>query len=95
MHCISIIPQFLRGLNNLIVWEDYVYWVDRENQELLRAHKLTGQNRTVIASRVNRPWDINLFHAQRQPAGRYHNWNGCGTVSFVLKNDPFENSLCL
>ncbi|XP_072033368.1 low-density lipoprotein receptor-related protein 2-like [Amphiura filiformis] len=60
--------QFLRGLRNLAVWEDYVYWVDTENQELLRANKLTGENRSVVVQNLNRPYAVTVFHANRQPA---------------------------
>lgn len=61
--------QFLRNLRNLVVWEDFVYWVDGENQELLRVNKLTGQNRSVVISNLNRPYDVVVYHPLMQPAG--------------------------
>ncbi|CAJ0954905.1 unnamed protein product, partial [Mesorhabditis belari] len=47
--------------------DDYLYWTDWTYRGLLRAHKLSGENMTVLAQTALLPYSIKVFHPVLQP----------------------------
>ncbi|XP_014669426.1 PREDICTED: low-density lipoprotein receptor-related protein 2-like isoform X2 [Priapulus caudatus] len=59
----------------LTIFEDWIYWTDWNTLGLYRAHKLTGENRQVLANVTHRPMDVKIIHPLRQPMSK----NPCGS----------------
>ncbi|KAG7262155.1 hypothetical protein CRUP_000516, partial [Coryphaenoides rupestris] len=60
----------------LAVFEDRIYWTDREKEAVFSANRLTGQDVQALAEHLNDPHDIVVFHQLRQPPGVVAN-GGC------------------
>ncbi|XP_037133045.1 low-density lipoprotein receptor-related protein 8-like isoform X1 [Syngnathus acus] len=53
----------------LAVFEDRIYWTDRDKASVFMANRLTGQDVHTLADNLNDPHDIVVFHHLRQPQG--------------------------
>uniref|UniRef100_A0AAY4DEY9 Very low-density lipoprotein receptor n=1 Tax=Denticeps clupeoides TaxID=299321 RepID=A0AAY4DEY9_9TELE len=53
----------------LTVFEDRVFWTDGENEAIYGANKFTGSDVTVLASNLNDPQDIIVYHELIQLSG--------------------------
>ncbi|XP_037314639.2 low-density lipoprotein receptor-related protein 8-like isoform X3 [Pungitius pungitius] len=53
----------------LAVFEDRIYWTDRDRSSVFMANRLTGQDIHSLAENLNDPHDIVVFHQLRQPQG--------------------------
>ncbi|KAM7401105.1 hypothetical protein PAMA_005342 [Pampus argenteus] len=51
------------------VFEDRIYWTDRDRAAVVMANRLTGQDIHTLAENLNDPHDIVVFHQLRQPQG--------------------------
>uniref|UniRef100_A0A7N8XVY7 Low-density lipoprotein receptor-related protein 2 n=1 Tax=Mastacembelus armatus TaxID=205130 RepID=A0A7N8XVY7_9TELE len=49
------------------LFEDWVYWTDWNTYTVEKAHKYTGEQRTVMGNNTHRPYDIHVYHPYRQP----------------------------
>lgn len=50
----------------LDVFENYIYWTDWTTQNIERAHKTTGQNRSVISTNMKDIMKVRVFHRTRK-----------------------------
>uniref|UniRef100_A0A3B5LHC7 EGF-like domain-containing protein n=1 Tax=Xiphophorus couchianus TaxID=32473 RepID=A0A3B5LHC7_9TELE len=53
----------------LAVFEDRIYWTDRDKAAVFMANRLTSQDIQALAENLNDPHDIVVFHQLRQPPG--------------------------
>lgn len=53
------------------LFEDWVYWTDWNTHTVEKAHKYTGEERTVMGNNTHRPHDIHVYHPYRQPRSMY------------------------
>lgn len=51
------------------VFQDRIYWTDRDRAALFMANRLSGQDIQTLAENLNDPHDIVVFHQLRQPQG--------------------------
>uniref|UniRef100_A0A3B3E196 Low-density lipoprotein receptor-related protein 2 n=1 Tax=Oryzias melastigma TaxID=30732 RepID=A0A3B3E196_ORYME len=49
------------------LFEDWVYWTDWNTHTVEKAHKYTGEQRTIMGNNTHRPYDIHVYHPYRQP----------------------------
>uniref|UniRef100_A0A3Q2DFF2 Low density lipoprotein receptor-related protein 2b n=1 Tax=Cyprinodon variegatus TaxID=28743 RepID=A0A3Q2DFF2_CYPVA len=49
------------------LFEDWIYWTDWNTHTVERAHKYTGEQRTIMGNNTHRPYDIKVHHPYRQP----------------------------
>lgn len=49
------------------LFEDWIYWTDRNMHTVEKAHKYTGEERTIMGNNTHRPTDIHVCHPYRQP----------------------------
>ncbi|XP_053722161.1 low-density lipoprotein receptor-related protein 2 [Synchiropus splendidus] len=49
------------------LFEDWVYWTDWNTHTVEKAHKYSGEQRTVMGNNTHRPYDIHVYHPYRQP----------------------------
>lgn len=50
----------------LDVFENHIYWTDWETQNIERAFKTTGQNRTILSTNMNDLMKVRVFHRTRK-----------------------------
>ncbi|TRY82715.1 hypothetical protein DNTS_018776 [Danionella cerebrum] len=60
----------------LTQFQDHIYWTDWSQRSIERAHKSSGQNRTLIQGQLDYVMDILVFHSSRQSG-----WNACAQSS--------------
>lgn len=53
------------------LFEDWVYWTDWGTHTVEKAHKYTGEERTIMGNNTHRPYDIHVYHPYRQPRSMY------------------------
>ncbi|GFY71990.1 low-density lipoprotein receptor [Trichonephila inaurata madagascariensis] len=62
-------PVILKHPFSIDVFEDWVYWTDWETEAIHRMNKFTGEEKTDIATGINSPMDIHIYHSYKQPKG--------------------------
>lgn len=53
----------------LCMFQDRIYWTDRDRAAVFMANRLTGQDIHTLAENLNDPHDLVVFHQLRQPQG--------------------------
>lgn len=54
-------------------FQDRVFWTDGENEAIYAANKFTGVDVVLLASNLNEPQDVIVFHELVQPSGMNFN----------------------
>lgn len=59
--------HYLLHPHSLSLFEDTLYWTDRQLNRVLSAHKFTGVNQTVVSHLISQPLSIHVHHPSLQP----------------------------
>lgn len=59
--------HYLLHPHSLSLFEDTLYWTDRQLNRVLSAHKYRGTNQTVVSHLISQPLSIHVHHASLQP----------------------------
>lgn len=59
--------HYLLHPHSLTLFEDTVYWTDRQLNRVLSAHKFRGHNQTVVSHLISQPLSIHVHHFALQP----------------------------
>ncbi|XP_067141896.1 low-density lipoprotein receptor-related protein 2 isoform X5 [Centruroides vittatus] len=60
--------HYLLHPHSLTIFEDTLYWTDRQLNRVLSCHKFKGENETVVSHLVSQPLGIHVNHPILQPA---------------------------
>uniref|UniRef100_A0A3Q2CJ31 Very low density lipoprotein receptor n=1 Tax=Cyprinodon variegatus TaxID=28743 RepID=A0A3Q2CJ31_CYPVA len=89
----------------LTVFEDRVFWTDGENKAIYGANKFSGSDVTTLASNLNDPQDVIVYHELIQLSGKRTNWcsekgenGGCSYMCLpapqINKHSPKYSCVC-
>ncbi|XP_071451711.1 low-density lipoprotein receptor-related protein 2 [Hetaerina americana] len=70
--------HYLLHPHSLSLFEDTIYWTDRQLNRVLSAHKYRGKNQTVVSHLISQPLSVHAHHPALQP----------------LSPNPCENAPC-
>lgn len=59
--------HYLLHPHSITLFEDTVYWTDRQLNRVISAHKYRGKNQTVVSHLISQPLSIHVHHASLQP----------------------------
>lgn len=59
--------HYLLHPHSLTIFEDTLYWTDRQLNRVLSAHKFKGNNQTVVSHLISQPLSIHVHHPSLQP----------------------------
>ncbi|XP_026688086.1 low-density lipoprotein receptor-related protein 2-like, partial [Diaphorina citri] len=62
--------HYLLHPHSLTIFEDTLYWTDRQLNRVLSAHKFRGKNQTVVSHLISQPLSIHVHHPSLQPITR-------------------------
>ncbi|KAK4314298.1 hypothetical protein Pmani_014449 [Petrolisthes manimaculis] len=60
--------HYLLHPHSLSIFEDNVYWTDRQLNRVFSAHKFRGDSETVVSHLVSQPLSIHVHHPVLQPS---------------------------
>lgn len=60
--------HYLLHPHSLTLFEETLYWTDRQLNRVLSAHKFRGSNQTVVSHLISQPLSIHVHHPSLQPA---------------------------
>ena len=81
----------------LTVMDDYLYWTDWNKKAVLRAHKFTGKDLTILRNTTHRPYDLHVYHPLRQykydnPCESTTPNGGCSHLCLIAPNPTMEGT---
>ncbi|CAF92585.1 unnamed protein product, partial [Tetraodon nigroviridis] len=71
-HSILFSEEHLSHPISLTVFENQVFWTDMDHSAVMSANRLTGNDIKILATDLDQPEDIILYHDLKQPTGT--NW---------------------
>lgn len=74
---VLVSSHYLLHPHSLTLFEDTMYWTDRQLNRVLSAHKFKGSNQTVVSHLISQPLSIHVHHAVLQPITT----NPCANIS--------------
>ncbi|XKL63596.1 hypothetical protein PGB90_005960 [Kerria lacca] len=75
--------HYLLHPHSLTLFEDTLYWTDRQLNRVLSAHKFRGKNQTVVSHLISQPLSIHVHHPSLQPMSQ-NPCNGSKCEQFCL-----------
>lgn len=78
----------------LDVFENHIYWTDWETQNIERAHKTTGQNRTILSTNMNDLMKVRVFHRTRKSIRHSCNTKNGGCTHLCLLKPKGRTCAC-
>ncbi|KAM4699918.1 prolow-density lipoprotein receptor-related protein 1 isoform 2-T2 [Discoglossus pictus] len=90
----TVLSQDIPHIFALTLFEDYIYWTDWETKSINRAHKTTGEDKSMLISTLHRPMDIHIYHLYRQPDVPKHpckiNNGGCSNLCLLSPGGAYK-----
>ena len=76
----------------ITLMDDYLYWTDWNKKAVMRAHKFTGKNLTILRNTTHRPYDLHIYHPLRQykydnPCESSSPNGGCSHLCLIAPNN--------
>ena len=68
----SVVVSQQYNIRAITLFEDHIYWIERETGSIYRANKTQGTNKIRLITNLNDPSDLHMYHPYRQPEGLYH-----------------------
>lgn len=59
--------HYLLHPHSLSLFEDTIYWTDRQLNRVLSCHKFAGSNQTVVNHLISQPLSVSVHHPSLQP----------------------------
>ncbi|XP_065212523.1 low-density lipoprotein receptor-related protein 2 isoform X2 [Planococcus citri] len=81
--------HYLLHPHSLTLFEDTLYWTDRQLNRVLSAHKFRGKNQTVVSHLISQPLSIHVHHPSLQPITQNPcNGNKCEQFCLLSPSSP-------
>ncbi|XP_074098383.1 low-density lipoprotein receptor-related protein megalin isoform X1 [Cotesia typhae] len=81
--------HYLLHPHSLTLFEDTMYWTDRQLNRVLSAHKFYGRNQTVVSHLISHPLSIHVHHPVLQPITQNPCANAsCDHLCLLSASDP-------
>uniref|UniRef100_A0A9J2P3L7 EGF-like domain-containing protein n=1 Tax=Ascaris lumbricoides TaxID=6252 RepID=A0A9J2P3L7_ASCLU len=98
----TVLTKSVKHIFGLAVFEDFLYWTDWTNRTVERAHKITGEMRTVILNFTHyRPMGVKIVHPllQMTADGQHlshpcRKANRCDNICLASKNQDEFTCVC-
>ncbi|XP_048838951.1 low-density lipoprotein receptor-related protein 1 isoform X2 [Brienomyrus brachyistius] len=62
-----VLSQGIPHVFAITLFEEYIYWTERETKSINRAHKTLGTKKSMLVSTLHEPTGIHIYHPYRQP----------------------------
>lgn len=85
----SLVTSDIEGPYAVTLFQDYVYWSDWNSGDIKRAHKLTGQNQTLVHSNLDFTSSLLVYNHDNRQSGTNQcriNNGGCQHLCLALPN---------
>jgi low density lipoprotein receptor-related protein 5/6 len=79
--------------HSLTIFQDYIYWSDWNTGTIEKAHKISGQNRSIIHTNLEYLTSLLVFHPSRQTGSNQCRINNGGCTHLCLAL-PFRKIIC-
>ncbi|GAB1600507.1 low-density lipoprotein receptor-related protein 2-like [Argonauta hians] len=79
---------------SLTVFEDWLYWTDSSHFSVVKAHKYTGNNRTILRNMTHKPNTILVYHPLRQKQYDSPCSSNNGGCSHLCLSSPTKGYVC-
>ena len=91
--------HYLLHPHSLSVFEDQIYWTDRQLNRVLKARKFRGSNETIISQLVSQPLSVHVHHPVLQPVmANPCDGNQCDQLCLLAPNvgtnDKYRGFVC-
>lgn len=64
--------KVLQHPHGMTIFEDNVYWIERDTSKVMSTNKFHGGNVTTLMNDVYQPTGIVMDHATKQPEGKFN-----------------------
>uniref|UniRef100_A0A914DZH1 EGF-like domain-containing protein n=1 Tax=Acrobeloides nanus TaxID=290746 RepID=A0A914DZH1_9BILA len=82
---------------SMAIFDDWLYWSDWNLRQVLRAHKWTAKNETILETTIQLPNDLRVVHPLRQPKSPNpcgENNGGCSHLCLIAENGASYTCAC-
>uniref|UniRef100_A0A914E474 EGF-like domain-containing protein n=1 Tax=Acrobeloides nanus TaxID=290746 RepID=A0A914E474_9BILA len=82
---------------SMAIFDDWLYWSDWNLRQVLRAHKWTAKNETILETTIQLPNDLRVVHPLRQPKSPNpcgDNNGGCSHLCLIAENGTSYTCEC-
>lgn len=80
----------VQNLYGITIFENRLFVTSWHNNSILTIHKFQQVQKTVLGN-ISRPFNLHVFHRQRQPDGKFEVVNSILKRKWILSFSSFEN----